>query len=332
MKKIFFWAITFFLLVLFIEFAAYLLISKKEPVVPMDVYQYHPILGKQTKPNSQASSLRTGEKIVYKFDQYGARTSPWTEQGESQCTVVALGDSETMGFGLNSNEIWTSKLNQRNKKLKVYNFAVSGYGIDQNVLRFEHDAKKTNPQLVIVNLPHFGAKRHMAAFRFGFTKPYYDWNQNTDQLNLMLAHMHKPLKLSLRELLPEFSQSSFVVKLTNMALENVEKALYSKQIYSDKQINDSQYITQKAIRILKQFEEKLVQSNLKLLVTTSMSGFCEKSLLKHCIHLEKKPSHRFFTKTGEDLNHPNHLFHLEMSELIENYLVKKKLLNQVCFE
>src|SRR5262245_30306251 len=84
------------------------------------------------------------------IDSAGLRmTGPVGVSGPSLPPILAVGDSFTFGEDVSDPEIWPSTLQGRTGR-RVLNGGVSGYGLDQIVLRAEMLAALYKPDVIIV--------------------------------------------------------------------------------------------------------------------------------------------------------------------------------------
>jgi len=67
----------------------------------------------------------------------------------AQADIVAMGDSQTYGTGVNSDDAWPRQL-ERLSLLKVYSMSFGGWGPTHSLILFD-DALKLNPNLIIVS-------------------------------------------------------------------------------------------------------------------------------------------------------------------------------------
>ena len=112
--------------------------------------------------------------------------------------VVMLGDSIAFGYGVGDNETSSRQLERIDPTLEVVNLAVQGYGTDQELLRFEREGLRFQPDVVILNFclandfRDNGAER--AIYDGVYPKPYF-----TLEAGERLVLHEEQLKLSLFE-------------------------------------------------------------------------------------------------------------------------------------
>ena len=124
---------------------------------PASYAQPHPILGWTLV--GQPIRHRTFEfDVTYNLTTH-LMNDEWSAADASKKRIVALGDSETFGWGMPSMEAWPNALEQDlngrevesvTQPVVVYNLGVPSYGIDHNWLRLREDGWRLNPSLVVL--------------------------------------------------------------------------------------------------------------------------------------------------------------------------------------
>ena len=119
--------------------------------------QIHPILGWTLI--GQPIRHRTFEfEVTYNLTTH-LMNDEWSVEDASKKRIVALGDSQTFGWGLPSMEAWPNGLEQDlngrevesgTPPVVVYNLGVPSYGIDHNYLRLREDGWRLDPSLVLL--------------------------------------------------------------------------------------------------------------------------------------------------------------------------------------
>ena len=100
-------------------------------------------LGYRVTPNNTCNSLLLNNKdtlynVKYTIDSNGQRITPTVNNDSVSVTIVFFGDSFTFGDGLNDNQSLPYRVGIKGKgKVKVYNFALHGYGPHQMLASIE---------------------------------------------------------------------------------------------------------------------------------------------------------------------------------------------------
>jgi hypothetical protein len=164
------------LALLLVEVAARLIPvrSTPDPPVPPEVGRFDPRLGWTLAPGVTAVSSRTGEPIEYRINALGLRGPETTaEKPAGTFRIAFVGDSRTFGLGIPVEEHFTSLAAAHFEDVETLNLGVSGYGVDQELLRLRLEGLALEPDLVVAYVAHYGDRRHMHARRFGKAKPRF---------------------------------------------------------------------------------------------------------------------------------------------------------------
>ena len=150
------------------------IVPRRSRVVPIEIGRYDHRYGWSLVPGNEAASSAVGEAIRYRINTLGLRGGEVTrERPADRYRVLLIGASRAFGFGANEEDHVPKLLEAYLDGVEVLNGGVSGYGIDQMLLRFETEGRLLEPDLVILYLPHFGSHRHMHGERFSKRKPRF---------------------------------------------------------------------------------------------------------------------------------------------------------------
>jgi len=144
--------------------------------------------------------------FLLRTNSYGMRSSreyPLTKPARRR-RVVLLGDSYTVGWGVNNRDCYSELLESKHANLDVMNFALSGSGTDQQLLVYESIAKPFEADLYIfapctVNILRNEVKWMPLVRRSGVrAKPYFTLDE---QQKLLLHNVPVPnVQLSEKEI------------------------------------------------------------------------------------------------------------------------------------
>jgi hypothetical protein len=149
---------------------------------------------------------------------------------ERNTTIALVGDSYTFGEEVKYEDSWGYHLNQLlGGEVQVLNFGVPGYGVDQAYLRYEKDAKRWKPKVVIFGLFSHDLRRTLTVYPFlahqhwdmPFSKPRFVLSNGT--LEMMNEPPPGPEAI--------FSHPS-IVELPSLGLDYAYKeSLWQHRIY-----------------------------------------------------------------------------------------------------
>jgi hypothetical protein len=145
-----------------------------EPVVPRGIGRRDSLLGWSLTPGAEGVSRRTGAPVEYQINSLGLRGRETGYQKPKDIfRIVVVGDSRTFGWGVPIEKHFTTLLEGYFKGVEVINLGVSGYGVDQELLRLRQEGFRFEPDLVIAYVAHYGGNRHMHTMRWGSAKPRF---------------------------------------------------------------------------------------------------------------------------------------------------------------
>jgi len=101
------------------------------------------------------------------------RVQPKSDGPLAEPPVLVVGDSFAHGDELGDDETWPARL-QGLLRRRVINAAMSGYGIDQMVLRAEIDAAKARPGAIVLSFIADDVRRMEMKRVWGAEKPYFE--------------------------------------------------------------------------------------------------------------------------------------------------------------
>jgi hypothetical protein len=135
---------------------------------------YDPILGwtvarSRRNATGQDASSAEGLRAPRAGMSFADRRTRHSGLPEKPATVrVALmGDSMTYGYEVRCEDSWGHALEaQLGPAVQVLNFGVSGYGLNQVLLRYEKDARPWKPQIVLIGITSEEIQRSINVYNF----------------------------------------------------------------------------------------------------------------------------------------------------------------------
>lgn len=108
------------------------------------------------------------------YDERSFRLSPASPAvALAESPILVVGDSFAHGDEVNDSETWPARL-QPLARRRVVNAAMSGYGIDQMVLRAEVAAAQVKPAAIVLSFIADDVKRAEMRRVWGAEKPYFE--------------------------------------------------------------------------------------------------------------------------------------------------------------
>ena len=120
--------------------------------------QYDPRLGWVKTPNFEGQHVTPEYTVTEKFNSQGFRGPEYSlEKGENETRILVLGDSWTEGYMVEFEETFSQvlerELNQSGNptpQFEVINAGTRGYSTDQQLLLFQDEGIKYQPDIVVV--------------------------------------------------------------------------------------------------------------------------------------------------------------------------------------
>lgn len=211
------------------------------------IIQYDKDLGHKYVEKSKSRVKYGNDAYFIETDQFGFRNS--TSKVKSDFTILVLGDSFAAGDGV-CNKHRFSDLIQNELDCNVVNLAVSGYGVDQQLLAYEKYGDHIDHDIVLF-VPHLDdLKRNLLSKREGIDqstkkpisipKPYFE----IDKEKLVIKNVPVPReRIQLGTENTELD-TSFINRVSNYANRRVLK----KHVYPEfSDANSKEWILMKLI-------------------------------------------------------------------------------------
>ncbi len=125
-------------------------------------FDHSPTLGWTIKPGGSAGQYRSNRNGLRGDRDYQLDPPRGVRR------IAAFGDSFTHADGVDNSASWAAILAARSRYLEVLNFGVSGYGLDQALLRYQEEAVAFKPDIVFIGFMPENIKRTVNVFR-----PFY---------------------------------------------------------------------------------------------------------------------------------------------------------------
>lgn len=146
-------------------------------------YKYDKLLGWAGIPFKQGGFQTEGSLTHIRLNSRGFRDRKHDERTrEGKKRVLLLGDSFTWGYGVEFDEIFFDRIQEKDPSYEFINIAHCGYGIDQEYLLLDSEGGGYKPDAVLLMfvLNDFAYITQNSAH--GHQKPYFDIKDNMPEL------------------------------------------------------------------------------------------------------------------------------------------------------
>ncbi|UCG72901.1 MAG: SGNH/GDSL hydrolase family protein [Chromatiales bacterium] len=122
----------------------------RDHVMPGQLFRMDPDLGWSLRNGTNGQHQTRLFDVEYRVNAFGYRDRERERSKKPGVKRVFLyGDSQAFGWGLPMEGRYSNLLENRIANVEIWNLAVPGYGLDQELLSFERDAKQFAPDLVL---------------------------------------------------------------------------------------------------------------------------------------------------------------------------------------
>jgi len=159
----------------------------RDQVVPRGLLSLDPELGWRLTPNAEGIHRSTHFTVAYVINSFGFRDGPRTvTRAVGVKRTLLYGDSQIFGWGISASERFSNRL--ENDHRQIWNLAVPGYGLDQEILSYRRDGRGFDADEVIFFVSRVTLERLHASYVYRKYKPRFVLNANGD---LMLEPIPK---------------------------------------------------------------------------------------------------------------------------------------------
>jgi lysophospholipase L1-like esterase len=156
----------------------------------------------------------------------------YSRKNEDVFRVLVLGDSFAEGAGVSDDEVFPAALSKRlnhadqRGEYEVINFGVSGYSTDQELLSFEREGIKYEPDLTILAFVYNDLEGNVASYASGATKPRFELGPDTQSALGFIPNPPRPEQPAFLRFKTQLRQRS---RLYGLATEAIHKLQFSRE-------------------------------------------------------------------------------------------------------
>ena len=172
-------------------------------------WQYHDVLGWAHRPGTTGTFSSHGFDVHVRVNSSGFRGPEHdVDDGGPQKRVVVLGDSFVWGFGVQEEQMFTSRLDALLPDVRVYNLGVSGYSTDQELLLYDRERAKYSPDLLVLVVANNDWALNLLPMAYGvYGKPVFA----VDERELRLTNVPVPRAHWLKRSLVTMGRHSYIL-------------------------------------------------------------------------------------------------------------------------
>lgn len=126
-----------------------------------------PLIGWKLPPRSTLPHETEEFSVAYRANRQGFRSPRDFDKPTGRRRIAFLGDSFTMGTGVDYRETFPALLERKLKKSRADNFGMVWFGIDQMWMTLRHHVLPRHPDLVILSFIRADLERSLSAYQMG---------------------------------------------------------------------------------------------------------------------------------------------------------------------
>lgn len=236
--------------------------------------------------------------------------------------ILLYGDSQVFGWGIPENQRFSNLIENQNHSIEIWNLALPGYGLDQQILSYEKDGESLNADQVIFFVSKATLKRTRYGYIYKKFKPKFVMDQNGTLILIPVPRFSNALRNLLYKTLSPFYLPYFI----EGRLE-IFKNAFIKNHKTDK---DRFSIDEIAKRMLEKAMKVALDRRHLMTVLISLPQTAKEDLKNFCY----KKGISFFEITFRDENqdleigkyehHWNHKAHKLIAEQLLKELANRK--------
>jgi len=157
----------------------------RDQVIPGGLFEIDDYLGWRFAEGKSAIHHSRYFQTTYRINALGYRDKPRDIFKESEIHRILLyGDSQIFGWGIPAEQRFSNSIEAQEPHLEMWNLAVPGYGIDQEILSYEKHGQLLNADEVIFFVSKGTLRRTRHDYIYRKHKPKFVMDQN-DSLRLV---------------------------------------------------------------------------------------------------------------------------------------------------
>jgi hypothetical protein len=279
----------------------------RDHVLPSGFFVMDRTLGWRMKPATTVNHQTQYFAATYTTNAWGYRDQPRTpSQAPRQRRLLVYGDSQAFGWGVPETLRFSNLLEQQHSMLEVWNLAVPGYGLDQQLLAYEHEAQGWAADAVVMFVSRgtlerdkWGKLYHKYKPRFVLSSP------GTLQLIPVLRHETEWTALLYRAFSPWYLPY-FVDRRLAMINERWDSGLRPAGTEESSRDRSLDGLTQ---ALLKRAAQATEGRGHRLILLVTLSPLRREALQNFCVQHRIQAVALDFAEPREDLIHGPHDTH-----------------------
>jgi hypothetical protein len=137
------------------------------------LFESDSLLGWRLVPGSRTTHQSSDFEVVYDVNELGFRDEPRRPTAYGRHRSLLYGDSQVFGWGVPAAERFTNLIERREPLAEMWNLAVPGYGLDQQILAYEKNGGSWNADEVVFFVSSSTLERTFYDYKYNRQKPRF---------------------------------------------------------------------------------------------------------------------------------------------------------------
>jgi hypothetical protein len=151
----------------------------RDHVIPGGLFEIDGYLGWKLKARKSVTHHSRYFDVAYSINALGYRDRPRNPLKDGHTYRMLLyGDSQIFGWGIPEGQRFSNLVEDQKQSLEVWNLAVPGYGLDQQILSYERDGESLNADKVIFFVSKHTLERTLYDHIYNKPKPKFATDQS----------------------------------------------------------------------------------------------------------------------------------------------------------
>jgi len=252
----------------------------RDSSAPAGLFSIDHDLGWKLNPGKKAIHHTRYFDVVYTTNGLGFRDKPRNVVKDNKTYRILLyGDSLIFGWGVPAEKRFSNLIETQRRPLEIWNLAVPGYGLDQEILSYERDGRSLNADQVIFFVSRSTLSRIRTGYIYDKYKPVFEISPDGKLRLISIPRGKSAINSLLYQILSPLYLPYFVERQLVILKETLNKSSYIKTHRDDTQT-----------RLIGDLEEKILslarsitlEKNQRMTVLADLPEATRKDLRKFC--------------------------------------------------
>ena len=151
----------------------------RDHIIPGGLYDVDDYLGWKFKADKSATHCSQYFNVPYNINAMGFRDKPRNvRKGKNIYRILLYGDSQFFAWGVPADKRFSCLIENQRQDIEIWNLAVPGYGLDQQILSYKKYGRIFNADEVILFVSVYTLSRMQNNYIYKKYKPMFEMDQS----------------------------------------------------------------------------------------------------------------------------------------------------------